>query len=792
MGPHNKRYCLEDSASAESEAKKQRITFDHVTAIATTIEDKDGRSASRTNERRNENDVIADVEDDDVEDYLLPKTKIRAINNVLRDNHIGSANGRVSGIGEIKYNPENMFNFKIIPYPLVGYDGYDGSERLWYRAFVNNILVQNPTIELAFDIVENAGKYDKYYDIATKRHITEESNTLGFEFTKEQIVAYDTLIQQMDSRQFSTIMIVGPAGCGKTICLQQILADTRINFQYITMQTNLAENAKLALRMKQNNVTTVAAFCMKVLGIKFHDWLYFHHLLISTNPDVIESSEFCKKLPISSSGIRRFFEKKKNLPEKVKTKELGESDTNVDDDPPCDEYEYHVLCLDEFSMIASNLILLIKKICQIISSTTDINIAFLLCGDAYQIEPLFITKRIDEDDSGKQFHVQLQELLRTSRHYIPPAMSYNAKSIVGTVDLILPFCTQMRNDNATYQTFISTLRRENSSKTCRSDILHFFGRDICSNHAIEYHYPIEALKKKPKLPDFNDTSVDDTTLQGQLCDYTTAITDWLNEYIDKFTTFRFFAFTNSEAHQINLSLFSSVFTQILQYNATVTATTRNQEINQPSEDLATNEDYVSDDLLPKIVPIFFTSDMNVSFHSRRYHMGLFDNPRLPIFPLIFGMQYKLLEACMSSKLKRGQIVTLVDIIFKKKQTIDTETENIDDDGVNKITGLVVIVELPYETKIMVIGQCHFRMNLFRTDNGYYFDPQHKSSMGGSSHTRSLYGFPMQLNIGDTIRGSIGITVNTDIYANLNGSSISEIYVLLSRTRNCKKIKGLYV
>ncbi|MBT0716561.1 hypothetical protein DOLIC_00001 [Dolichomitus sp. PSUC_FEM 10030005] len=281
--------------------------------------------------------------------------------------------------------------------------------------------------------------------------------------------------------------------------------------------------------------------------------------------------------------------------------------------------------------------------------------------------------------------------------------------------------------------------------------------------------------------------IDDATLQHRLCNYAVEMINWLKKYSEKFTTFRFFSFTNFEAHQINLSLFSSVYMQINEHNAVITQK-KHQDVDKDYH--PTDEDgIVPEDLMPKVAPIFFTSDMNVPFDHRQYTIGLFDNPRLPILPLILGMQYKLLEACKIHKLKRGQIVTLIDIVMKNGQV---------DDDKNKISHVVVMVELPTETKVVSVSPCHFRMNLFRTDNGYYFnhnqneDGTFTTINTGNSYTRSLYGFPMQLNVGDTIRGSIGITVNTDIYANLNGSSISEIYVLLSRTRNSNKIKGLYV
>lgn len=785
MPPNNKRPTAAESINDANEEKKIKLDLTGDAAPPSSLSSSSSLESTPTRENFNlDNGEIKSA---------------HVVNTVLQDNYIGSKNGRVSGIGEIKYTSSAMFKFDIVPYSLLARGENVGG--LWYRTFLNCVIAPNPQLNATFDINEPDPK-GLYVSIATTTELQRATQKSEFLFTHEQRGAYESLIERLSNYEFSTIMIVGPAGCGKTVCLQQLIGDKRVNFQYITMQTNLAENAKASLNMDPTCVTTVASFCMRIFRMAFPTWVRFHQALVSANPDVIDDPRFLEYLPISWDAVGTFF----------KRRAAATADARIDYDAAEDhhhhggkgpedsgdhevshttEYQYHVLCLDEFSMIPANLILLLKKLCGLVAARLDLNLGFLLCGDAYQIEPLFITKTPNDDtiaeDTDNSDDNPLSRLLRLSRHYLPPAMSDNAKSIISAIDVVLPFCTQMRNDNIEYQTFISSLRQENSSNTCRADISRFFGSAICHNRTIEYIYPIEALKNKPIIPNIFD-SVDEAILQGHLCKYATATLKWLTEYGSDFSTFRFFSFTNSEAHQINLCLFSSIVTQTQEYNSSCTV---------ESEQL--NSAY-----LPRVLPILFTSDMHLRFVQREYTVGPTDNPRLPLLPLIIGMEYKLLSACKTTKLKRGQVVTLVDIIFEQASINEKSTELSpspppDADGeplTDKILHLVVVAKLPNAAaQIILISPCHFRMNLFRTDNPYHFasreeEPRETLAMG--PHTRSLYGFPVQLNVGDTIRGSIGITVSSDIYANLNGSSISEIYVLLSRTRDANRIRGLKV
>lgn len=55
---------------------------------------------------------------------------------------------------------------------------------------------------------------------------------------------------------------------------------------------------------------------------------------------------------------------------------------------------------------------------------------------------------------------------------------------------------------------------------------------------------------------------------------------------------------------------------------------------------------------------------------------------------------------------------------------------------------------------------------------------------------TFIGFPVQLLFGETFYSSQGLTLNRDIYANLNGASKSEMYVALSRSKTVSNYKSV--
>lgn len=122
------------------------------------------------------------------------------------------------------------------------------------------------------------------------------------------------------------------------------------------------------------------------------------------------------------------------------------------------------------------------------------------------------------------------------------------------------------------------------------------------------------------------------------------------------------------------------------------------------------------------------------------------NDKIPILPLIRFFPYKILTHIVKT-LPRSAIVFLIS--WTKESVIVYSQTN----------------QTVYE-----LERCVFRMNLYRS--GY------------------LYGFPLQLHMGETFHSCQGLTLEKKICANFSKATREQIYVVLSRVpsmSNCKSI-----
>ncbi|XP_043462425.1 uncharacterized protein LOC122498650 [Leptopilina heterotoma] len=266
------------------------------------------------------------------------------------------------------------------------------------------------------------------------------------------------------------------------------------------------------------------------------------------------------------------------------------------------------------------------------------------------------------------------------------------------------------------------------SKKWQLEIINYFNRR-CLQNRIDLHYPI--------------TSVFDLSRKTQS---PLQLTKWYRHHAPHFNSFNYFTWCNVDAHFINMSVFYAIY--------------RTYFSKQQKE--TTN-------FQPRLAPIYFYSNSD-------FHNGYYDRVRLPFLPLILGMTYKLLIN-KANTLCRGQLLTLLKI----------------DDSCG---GVLTCIDR--SEKIYKVMPTFFTMNLFCEDVSHFvFQNIEKIAINNEHYARmqkygKLFGYPMQLVCGDTVRGSIGITVDSDLYINLSGCSLEEIYVILSRTTDERKIKAVLV
>lgn len=122
--------------------------------------------------------------------------------------------------------------------------------------------------------------------------------------------------------------------------------------------------------------------------------------------------------------------------------------------------------------------------------------------------------------------------------------------------------------------------------------------------------------------------------------------------------------------------------------------------------------------------------------------------KAPILALIRFFPYKVLAQNVP-ELPRSSIVYLIDW---------TETHAIVYSRVNRV--------------LIALQSCPFHMNLYRR--------------------QSLYGFPLQLHVGETFYSSQGLTITRNICANFSKATVNEIYVILSRVSGKSLCKAIHI
>lgn len=196
-------------------------------------------------------------------------------------------------------------------------------------------------------------------------------------------------------------------------------------------------------------------------------------------------------------------------------------------------------------------------------------------------------------------------------------------------------------------------------------------------------------------------------------------------------------FESEKIHTICDIMMFSFTNKELQFNNLSLAKSIHYQLSQ-YESIAP-KDYVQFQILKHVI------SGNILMHG--FPIDNVSNDKIPILPLIRFFPYKILAHTVKT-LPRSSIVFL--ITWTKESVVVYSRTN----------------KTVYE-----LEHCTFRMNLYRTGR--------------------LYGFPLQLHVGETFHSCQGLTLEKNIYANFSKATREQIYVVLSRVPRMSNCKSIY-
>ncbi|CAJ2002145.1 helicase 2 [Cotesia congregata filamentous virus 1] len=598
------------------------------------------------------------------------------------------------------YKRACLFRFKIEPYSY-------NNVKNWVDEFWLNI---NPRRHIIQNVKpSNCSKKKTKPPTPITRVYREEGEgghgpTIGentFDYNEKQKSFLNSIGEHIKSKQrFVTLMLIGPAGTGKTTLLRGFCEpplSSEMSFLYITTQNLLCRDTQRRLGCE---TFTICMFILHILRINFYQWLALVKEILSVS---------C----VCSKSLERILDSYMPnaicLPNKHETKP-------------------YVLCLDEFSMVPTNLISFIKLLLYRLSEKRQI--ILILCGDPYQIQPMWITNCTIDHRQEETFLQNLKYLNCPP----PPTNSQNFNCLLSQpIEGIHQLTAQMRNKCEEYQKFLKEIYNQ-THDTMKSHFENTWPPSKLYNRTIYYLYPVEALLKYPTVINFNNGDLLETEKK--------LIIEWAKSTRGLFNTIKFFSYTNLDAHYINLYIYRTCLMQI------------NYKCAQ---------DNFYERFTPILEPLMFCID-----DYKDLHFGDFLDTRVPVLPLIYGLNYKYI----GPTIKGCSIVRGANLMFI------AYVPPVEDEP----AFLYMVDEYG---ELYKICRNRFRMNLYNEDGHWKYTDSLTGTVQEGSTAKLLFGFPLQLAIGDTIRSSIGTTVDakSQIYSNVNGASLEEIYVLFSRCQN---------
>lgn len=574
---------------------------------------------------------------------------------------------------------------------------------------------------------------DLYTRVSLPSYNTNRQRT--YRYRAEQTKTYRLMKVKLKKERFHVCALTGVLGSGKTSFLNQFIEDEKIDLIYVAEQHSLLKDGSRKLNLTSGATMTLFKLTKLLFGLSNANCSDYRNILHRIPMETLYSMDLPSKFPLQENALDKLFGMAN--PRSIPNKHL-------------------VVSIDDFNLINTNeLYMVTGMLRRLINATASgVSVILLLCGDPYKIQPIFVPPQPRDYELPEQ---QTEEAPgdEARRHQVPRCSNeqrLKSKNVDASIKLAQTLY-EFKHPTIDHQQkeYHEFLRSSKSFKNMLLDCHQFFTEKF-SVREIPHKYCIEALRQIPTLYDSQMIRNLDENDHAKFA-------AWVSKWDEQFNDSVCYSYLNVEAHHMNLLIAISTWHQCKAFNMQASGTG-----NEP----------LPVQMMPKLIHIQFVDSQ--------------DQPRFgchekfeeqPYLPLIIGFRYKILET--QNRVFRGEIVTLVQVEYSDFPQ-----------SCQQVSALVVISA---EGDCIRITPGYFEMTLYcekisQTERFRYFDEHDVKSAGNTEGgNRFLYGFPLQLAFAKTVRGSIGPPIESNVYANLANFSEEEIYTLLAKIRDPRKIQG---
>lgn len=662
------------------------------------------------------------------------------------------------------YNTSKLYNFNVKDHEW-------STAKSWHLEFLTkitegthtNVFIDNEVKKENNTTADNRNLVNEEKDIFTELYTCNVSNEDTKNYTRETIKFNNEQQKFIDSieniynnstensKNFKLCLLLGPAGTGKTTILKYFAYDPDEKFEmyYLTTQNILCNDFKKRVHFKYTDrVFTIASFIIKLFSINFYKYIYMCRRLINRN--CIE--------PVLSYAISLF--NKDHTSEIVEHIQYNSIISNITEtETASKEPPILLIFVDEFSQIQSSIIKLLINIMEEYANVYRRKVILTICGDCYQIQPVASLK-CNTDHSFVDFLFTFDQQ-RSSKYHIDKIAPNSLCILDNNYDSVTILSEQMRNKSNVK--FLDGLLEVYDKKNPRIDnvlsnyIMSNIDHEVIYNRRIDFKYKLELFINYPYRTENRNENMYLKTIE------------WYNLNNNHINSFIYFSYTNTDAHYINITTFYVAHNNFKDY------------ISKIKDDDEKKSFFLT--LQPRLSVINFA---NSKKDSLKY--GVFQSPSLPVLPLIIGMHYKVLRWIKNDNTSKkcNNDTTTVQVEVQKEKKYPSSGSIVTLLAIEKN-----VLHVLHDDTFYTIKKCYFQQNLFcSSPKKFQYMENNKIVQADFNSQLLLYGFPLQLSIGDTIQSSIGRTINNNMYANINGASFEEIYVLFSRLTDEYKILGL--
>ncbi|WKA13589.1 MAG: helicase 2 [Cotesia congregata filamentous virus 2] len=652
------------------------------------------------------------------------------------------------------------------------------------------------------DLIFNSDqkKFIQYIEDIFNNMKENTSNVLKENYDDKEENQQQTTGASMDT--FTLCLLLGPAGTGKTTILKYFAQDlNKYKMYYLTTQNILCRDFLKKVNIPENQVYTIASFIIKLFSTNFYRYRSLCAQLMTIN-----CTESILLRAISCINRTPFYNNNRVTITHTVTNDGSSANSCIGVDKnkrtaiPIDSIAYHnifpvknntntgdnnndddllLIFIDEFSQIQSNIIKLIIDMLKEYSYAYNRKIVLTICGDCYQIQPVASLK-CNTDHSLVEFLFDYDD--RSTKYTIDKIASNSLCILDNDYNHITILYEQMRNkSNVDFLNGLLEIydkKNSNLNNLIGNYITSNINKNVINNRLISFTYNVELFNTYPYKKEDVVVNIDSNKKNEKMFLNTIA---WCNLNVKLINSFVFFSYTNTDAHYINVSTFFIAYNNF--YNHLLTIDDIDKKIFFKT-------------LMPRLAVIKFA---NSTKDTLKY--GVFNSPNLPVLPLIIGMNYKVLrwvslptttnknqKQCNDKQQQQNNFSTENDL-----KNPNTNEKNFYPSSGSIVTLLAINndnLHVLYDDTFYCIRRCFFQQNLFGTFKKFQYMENNVCTQAPPDSNLYLYGFPLQLSIGDTVQSSIGRTIQNNMYANINGASFEEIYVLFSRLTNEFEILGL--